>query len=232
MKIWKNWLFREAVSILFKLHPVLLMSLGLLDSNETFLVLVLSYFMMAVFSQLKATYTFGYYCIAIEFPKHPSIAAKTLQAFFYLIGWLFMLLFTSFIYLIFFGLMYDSVERQDYPATIFDGASGAILARTLLINAGYFFLVELVRFVKEIRTYSAKEHPLMTTFSFGIDLQVRNKWRTFHIVWLMVFFAFFILMCTGFAFKTAIYSFFVFDIGYLFLRRLDDRKNNRPDSYP
>jgi hypothetical protein len=218
--MWNNWWLREIVSMLFKLHPIALLLLGWLDLNETFLVLVVGYLAAGIVSLVKSSFVLGYDCFRIQFPLLPTIEKKIAEVVLYGFGWVIMLFYSSFLMLLFFSLLYDSVERQDYNSSIFDGKDGTVLARTLLINGSYFLLIEVLQFGRFVHNYSPEKHNVLTAYAFGFDFRHSSKWTTGRLVWLMVFFAFFLLMSTGFAFRVAIFSFFVFDLGLLVMERV------------
>ena len=219
----KRWWLREAVGIAFKLHPVVLLALGLLNANEAFLVLVVSYLAAGVISLLRSTFILGYDLFILRFPSLPSIVGKVSETVMYLLGWGFMLLTSGFLLLLFFANMYDTVDRQDYEHTVFGDADGAVLERTLIINASWFLLMELIQLMRYIRSYRPSEHDVINAYSFNFSLQ-KGKWTVFPLVWLFVFYPFFLFMSMGMAFRAAIFSFFVFDIGFVFLKRLAEGK--------
>lgn len=222
-QLFHNWWVREITSILFKLHPIILLAFNQLDSGETFLTLVVSYLIMALFYSVRMVHAIGYHLFIIQFPKQPRILAKSGSVFGHTIGILILLFIHLFVYLIFFGLLFDAVERPMYPDSVFDGAAGQVLIRTLLINGIWFFTIELLSFIRHVRNHTPERNNVGASIFWGVDFMEKNRWRNIRIFWLMLFFMFFILMCTGFAFHLAIGSFFVFDIGYIFFHRMQLR---------
>lgn len=222
--MFNNWWLRELTGLLFKLHPIILLALGLLDANETFLVLVVSYLAAGIVSLAKSTFVLGYDCFRVQLPLIPTVDKKIGEVVLYLLGWVLMLFFSGLLLLLFFGLLYDSVERQEYPGSIFDGKEGAVLMRTLLINGLYFLLTELLQLVRFIRHYRPEETNVWSAYLFGLNIRRWNKWAGWICAWMFVSFAFFLFMCTGGAFRLAIFSFFVFDVVLALLLRLAERK--------
>lgn len=224
----KRLWFEESLSLLMKLHPVILFLLGWLDSKESFLVLILGYLIFALRIQAQMAISFVYdYKLRVLQSINRSKFSKFGSAISYLIGFLIVLFIWLFIYLIFFGLYYDSVARQyDYGAPgPFDGESGRLLIQTLWINGIYFFCLELLHLRKIVREMTPEKHDMMRAIFLNVPLQNANKWSVFPMVWMMVFSAGFIFLVTARAFQGAILLYFIFDVGFTFLKRLEKRKN-------
>ncbi|AEA43254.1 hypothetical protein [Fluviicola taffensis] len=226
--IFNRFWFQEVVSLLMKLHPVILFLLGWLDSKESFLVLILGYLIFALRIQVEMAISFVYdYKLHILHSINRSSLSKVGSAISYLIGFLFVLCVWLFIYLIFFGLYYDSVARQytyGEPG-VFDGESGSLLIQTLWINGIYFLILEILHLRKEVKEMTPAKHDLMRAMFLNVPMQNLNKWAAFPMIWLMIFSAGFIFLCTARAFQGAIILYFIFDVGFTFLKRLEKRKN-------
>lgn len=211
-----------------KLHPVVLFLLGWLDSKESFLVLILGYLIYALRIQAAMGFSFVYdYKLYVLRALNRSVGSKIGSAVSYFIGFVFVLAVWLFIYLIFFGLYYDSVARQypyDGPGP-FDGESGRLLIQTLWINGIYFLFAEGMQLRREIRETTPQNHDIMRAIFLGVPLTNMNKWSAFPMIWLMVCSAGFIFLCAARAFQGAIIFYFIFDIGFTFLKRLEKRKN-------
>ncbi|WP_430405760.1 hypothetical protein [Fluviicola sp.] len=225
--LFNRFWFQELVSLIMKLHPVILFLLGWLDSKESFLVLILGYLIFALRIQVSMAISFIYdYQLHVLKAIGRSTGSKIGSALSYLIGFLIVLCIWLFIYLIFFGLYYDSVARQytyGGPGP-FDGESGRLLIQTLWINGIYFLILEILHLRKEVREMTPAKHDLMRAMSLNVPLQNLNKWSAFPMIWLMICSAGFIFLCTARAFHGAIMFYFIFDIGFTFLKRLEKRK--------
>lgn len=225
--IFNRFWFQEVISLLMKLHPVILFLMGWLDSKESFLVLILGYLIFALRIQVAMAISFVYdYKLHVFHSISRSSLSKVGSAISYLIGFLFVLCVWLFIYLIFFGLYYDSVARQyTYGGPgVFDGESGRLLIQTLWINGIYFVFLEILHLRKEVKEMTPAKHDLMRAMFLNVPMQNLNKWAAFPMIWLMVFSAGFIFLCTARAFQGAIILYFIFDVGFTFLKRLEKRK--------
>lgn len=226
--IFKRFWFRETVSLLMKLHPVILFLLGWLDSKESFLVLILGYLIYALRIQAAMGVSFVYdYKLRVLKAVNRTVGSKVGSAISYFIGFVFVLAVWLFIYLIFFGLYYDSVARQ-YPFEgpgPFDGESGRLLIQTLWINGIYFLIVEGMALRRTVKKLTPEKHDLMRAIFLGVPMVNMNKWSAFPMIWLMICSAGFIFLCAARAFEAAIIGYFIFDIGFTFLKRLEQRKN-------
>lgn len=226
--IFNRFWFREVISLIMKLHPVILFLLGWLDSKESFLVLILGYLIFALRIQAAMAISFVYdYKLRVLRSTDRSNVSKFGSAVSYLIGFAFVLSIWLFVYLIFFGLYYDSVARQytfGGPGP-FDGESGRLLIQTLWINGIYFLFMEAVHLRKWIRELTPEKHDMMRAIFLGVPLLTMNKWSAFPMIWLMISSAGFIFLCTARAFQAAIILYFIFDLGFTFLKRLEKRKN-------
>jgi len=218
----RNLWLTEAMTLGFQLHPVILMSMGLLQPDEAFFVLMLAYFIPGVLILVKSSFILAYDCIKVRFPKLDSVVGKFSEAMLYLLGWGIMMFIHAFLLLLFFGILYDGIRRQQYYNPAFSG-DGAALTRTLWINSAYFLIVELVSLVNYFRNYVHSDGKVLGAYFLGIKTGRTTKWNYFPLIWLVIFYVFFLFMCTGFAFKAAILSFFVFDIGFVLLRRLEEK---------
>lgn len=227
--IFKRFWFRETVSLLMKLHPVILFLLGWLDSKESFLVLILGYLIYALRIQAAMGVSFVYdYKLRVLKAVNRSVGSKVGSAISYFIGFAFVLAVWLFIYLIFFGLYYDSVARQ-YPFEgpgPFDGESGRLLIQTLWINGIYFLIVEGMALRRTVKQLTPEKHDLMRAIFLGVPMVNMNKWSAFPMIWLMICSAGFIFLCAARAFEAAIIGYFIFDIGFTFLKRLEKRKQS------
>lgn len=226
--VFNRFWFRETVSLVMKLHPVVLFLLGWLDSKESFLVLILGYLIYALRIQAAMGVSFVYdYKLHVLKAVNRSVGSKVGSAISYFIGFAFVLAVWLFVYLIFFGLYYDSVARQ-YPFEgpgPFGGESGRLLIQTLWINGLYFLFVEGMELRRTIRELTPERHDLMRAIFLGVPLVHMNKWSVFPMAWLMICSAGFIFLCAARAFQAAIIGYFIFDIGFTFLKRLEKRKN-------
>lgn len=221
----KPW-FRRSIDLLMQCHPIVLLLLGYMDAQESFLVLALSYLSHALFIQVKMGYGFWFDMTQMAFPKKLTTSAKVSSAVGYLIGFLIVLCIWLFMYLIYFALMYDAVARSrnfDGP-TIWEGASGSILIRTMLINACYFLMADAISFRAYVKNYRAEKHDLMRSIFLLVPFQQMNKWNALPLFWFLFFWALFIFLLSAMAFEVAIISFFVFDIGFILLKGLEKRK--------
>lgn len=211
-----------------KLHPVVLFLLGWLDSKESFLVLILGYLIHALRIQVAMGISFVYdYKLHVLRAVNRTIGSKIGSAISYFIGFVLVLAIWLFVYLIFFGLYYDSVARQ-YPfggPGPFDGESGRLLIQTLWINGIYFLLLEAIHVRKTVRETTPQNHDIMRAVFLGVPLLNMNKWSAFPMIWLMICSAGFIFLCAARAFEAAIIFYFIFDLGFTFLKRLEKRKN-------
>ncbi|WP_341899870.1 hypothetical protein [Fluviicola taffensis] len=225
--LFNRFWFQEVVSLIMKLHPVILFLLGWLDSKESFLVLILGYLMFALRIQAAMAISFIYdYQLRVLKAIGRSTGSKIGSALSYLIGFLIVLCIWLFIYLIFFGLYYDSVARQyafGGPGP-FDGESGRLLIQTLWINGIYFLVLEVIHLRKMVKELTPEKHDLMRAIFLNVPLQNLNKWSAFPMIWLMICSAGFIFLCTARAFHGAIILYFIFDIGFTFLKRVEKRK--------
>jgi hypothetical protein len=226
--LFKRFWFRETVSLIMKLHPVVLFLLGWLDSKESFLVLVLGYLIYALRIQAAMGVSFVYdYKLHVLNAVNRSVGSKVGSAISYFIGFAFVLAVWLFIYLIFFGLYYDSVARQ-YPFEgpgPFDGESGRLLIQTLWINGIYFLFAEGMALRRTVKQLTPEKHDLMRAIFLGVPMVNMNKWSAFPMIWLMICSAGFIFLCAARAFEAAIIGYFIFDIGFTFLKRLEIRRN-------
>lgn len=228
LPFYKQFWFEETVSLLFKLHPIILFALGWMDAKESFLVLVLGYLLFALRIQawMGFVFVFDYKYFVWRNPAR-SIASRLFSAVGYLLGFVIVLFIWLFVYLIFFGLYYEAVAKQ-YPFEgpgPFDGASGQLLIQTLWINGIYFFVLEVIHVVKRIKEYRIENHDMMKAIFLDVPMQRLNKWSALPIAWLMLFSFTFIFMLTGRAFALAMLLYFIFDVGFTFLKRLEKRKN-------
>lgn len=225
---YKKFWFEELISIGMKLHPIILFALGYLDAKESFLVLVLGYLIYALRIQawMAISFIVDYkHRVWLSVSRTPW--SKFSSACSYVIGFLVVLCIWLFIYLIFFGLYYDAVARQynfDGPGP-FDGPSGRILVRTLWINGIYFVVLEVLHLRKMYRDLTPEKVDIMRVIFLNVPMQTMNKWSAFPMIWLMLFSFLFIFLCTGRAFQAAIILYFIYDIGFTFLKRLELRKN-------
>lgn len=221
----KPW-FKRSIDLLMQCHPIVLLLLGYMDAQESFLVLALSYLSHALFIQVKMGYGFWYDMTQISFPKKPTTSAKVSSALGYLIGFVIVLFIWLFIYLIYFALMYDAVTRsRDFDGpTIWEGANGSILIRTMLINAGYFIVADALSFRMFVKNYRIEKHDLMRSIFLNVPFHQLNKWNGFPLFWFLFFWAMFIFLLSARAFEVAIISFFVFDIGFILLKGLEKRR--------
>lgn len=227
--MFNRFWFQEVVSLIMKLHPVILFLLGWLDSKESFLVLILGYLIFALRIQIAMGISFVYdYNLHVLQAIGRSTLSKFGSALSYIIGFAIVLAIWLFIYLIFFGMYYDSVVRQyayGGPGP-FDGESGRLLVQTLWINGIYFLILEGIHLRKLVKELTPQKHDLMRAIFLNVPLQNGNKWSVFPMVWLMICSAGFIFLCTARAFQGAIILYFIFDVGFTFLKRLEKRKNN------
>ncbi len=228
LPFYKQFWFEETVSLLFKLHPIILFAIGWMDAKESFLVLVLGYLLFALRIQAWMAFVFGFdYKHFVWLKTERSLVSKLFSAFGYLIGFVIVLFIWLFVYLIFFGLYYEAVAKQ-YPFEgpgPFDGPSGEILIQTLWINGVYFLFVEILHVRKCIQHYRMENHDMMKAIFLDVPMQRLNKWSAFPLFWLLLFSFAFIFLLTGHAFGLAIILYFVFDLGFTFLKRLEKRKN-------
>ena len=226
--LFNRFWFREVVSFLVKLHPVILFLLGWLDSKESFLVLILGYLIYALHIQVAMGISFAYdYKLHVLWAVNRTVGSKIGSAISYFIGFTIVLAIWLFVYLIFFGLYYDSVARQ-YPfggPGPFDGESGRLLIKTHWINRIKFVLQAVIYFGKNVKELTPEKQDIMRSIFLGVPLLNMNKWSAFPMIWIMVFSAGFIFLCTARAFQGAIILYFIFDIGFTFLKRLEKRKN-------
>lgn len=229
--LFRRFWFRELVSLIMKLHPVILFLLGWLDSKESFLVLVLGYLIYALRIQAEMGVSFVYdYRQRVLNAVNRSVGSKVGSAVSYFLGFVFVLAVWLFIYLVFFGLYYDSVARQyayGGPGP-FDGESGRLLIRTLWINGIYFLIVEGMALRRTVKQLTPEKHDLMRAILLGVPMVNMNKWSAFPMIWLMICSAGFIFLCAARAFEAAIIGYFIFDMGFTFLKRLE-RKRNYPE---
>lgn len=223
---YKKARFRQIMAIAMQCHPIVLLLLGYMDAQESFLVLALSYLSHALFIQVKMGYGFWFDMTQMAFPKKPTTSAKVSSAIGYLIGFVIVLFIWLFIYLIYFTLMYDAVTRsRDFDGpTIWEGASGSILIRTMEINACYFIVAEALSFRSYVKNYRIEKHDLMRSIFLNVPFHQLNKWNGFPLFWFLFFWAMFIFLLSARAFEVAIISFFVFDIGFTLLKALEKRK--------
>ena len=226
--LFNRFWFQEVVSLIMKLHPVILFLLGWLDSKESFLVLILGYLIYALRIQVIMGISFVYdYKLHVLGAVNRTMGSKIGSAISYFIGFAIVLAIWLFVYLIFFGLYYDSVARQ-YPfggPGPFDGESGRLLIQTLWINGIYFLLLEAIHVRKAVREMTPQNHDIMRAIFLGVPLLNMNLWSAFPMIWVMICSAGFIFLCTARAFQEAIIFYFIFDIGFTFLKRLEKRKN-------
>jgi len=209
-------------------HPIALYLLGYLDAKESFLVLGVSYLIYALFIQVKMGYAFVFDLIHLQFPKKKNPFEKTSSAIGYFIGFVVILLIWLFLYLIYFALMYDAIARginYDEP-TIWEGASGKLLIRTLIINGIFFLISDAIDFWRYVKAYKLENHDMMRSLFLNLPLQTANKWTMFPIFWFLFFWAIFIFLITAMAFEMAIISFILFDLGFSYLKMLEKKKNN------
>ncbi|MGV3612766.1 MAG: hypothetical protein ACO1N0_17530 [Fluviicola sp.] len=226
--LFNRFWFRETVSLIMKLHPVILFLLGWLDSKESFLVLVLGYLIYALRIQASMGVSFVYdYKLHVLKAVNRSLGSKVGSAISYFIGFVFVLAVWLFVYLIFFGLYYDSVVRQyEYGGPgPFDGEAGRLLIQTLWINGIYFLFAEGMALRRTVKQLTPEKHDLMRAIFLGVPMVKMNKWSAFPMIWLMIFSAGFIFLVAGRAFQAAIILYFIFDIGFTFLKRLEKRKS-------
>ena len=225
--LFNRFWFREVVSLIMKLHPVILFLLGWLDSKESFLVLILGYLLFALRIQVEMAISFIYdYKLVVLQAINRSKLSKFSSAISYLIGFAFVLCVWLFIYLIFFGIYYDSVARQytyGGPGP-FEGESGRLLIQTLWINGIYFLILEILHLRKWVKEMTPAKHDLMRAVFLKVPLLTLTRWSAFPMIWLMICSAGFIFLVSARAFQAAISFYFIFDLGFTFLKRLEKRK--------
>ena len=211
-----------------QLHPIALYLLGYLDAKESFLVLGVSYLIYALFIQVKMGYAFVFDLTRLQFPKKKNAFEKTTSALGYFVGYCIVLFIWLFLYLFFFALMYDAIARGiDYDApTIWEGSSGSLLIRTLIINGLFFLISDAIDFWKYVKAYKLEHHDMMRSIFLNLQLQTGNKWTMIPIFWFLFFWALFIFLVTAMAFEWAIVSFLFFDIGFSYLKMLEKKKND------
>lgn len=221
----KPW-FKRSIDLLMQCHPIILLLLGYMDAQESFLVLALSYLSHALFIQVKMGFAFWFDMNRIAFPKKESATAKISSATGYFIGFVLVLFIWLFLYLIYFALMYDAVTRsRDFDGpSIWEGAGGSILIRTMLINGCYFLVADAISFRVFVKNYRIENHDMMRSIFLNVPFQQMNKWNAFPLFWFLFFWALFIFLLSAMAFEVAIISFFVFDIGFILLKGLEKRK--------
>lgn len=172
-------------------------------------------------------FAFVFDLVQLQFPKKSNSFEKASSAIGYFVGFVIILLIWLFFYLIYFALMYDAIARGiDYDApTIWEGASGKVLIRTLIINGLFFIISDAIDFWKYAKAYKLENHDMMRSIFLNLQLQTGNKWTMFPIFWFLFFWAIFIFLIIGMAFEMAIISFILFDVGFMYLKALEKRKN-------
>ena len=107
-----------------------------------------------------------------------------------------MLFIWLFLYLFFFALMYDAIARGiDYDApTIWEGSSGSLLIRTLIINGLFFLISDAIDFWKYVKAYKLEHHDMMRSIFLNLQLQTGNKWTMIPIFWFLLFLCILILL--------------------------------------
>jgi hypothetical protein len=225
----KFW-FEELIAWLFKLYPVLLFFLGWINANESFLVLIVSYLAFAIRLQCWMAFNFfKEYKERVWLPYPNRIAYKISGAFEYILGFFLVFSIWMFLYLIFFGLFYDAVDRQNYgiETGLFYGEKGDALRHILLINGFYYTIREFFLLRKQIIQARHKSANLIQSMLLNINIEHFDKWSTFPLIWFMLSMFIFIFLCTARAFQTAIVFYFFFDLVFTFLKRLEARKQNQ-----
>lgn len=229
-KFYKQFWFEELIAWLFKLYPVLLFFLGWINANESFLVLIVSYLAFAIRLQFWMAFNFiKEYKERVWTPNADQIARKISGAFEYIFGFFLVFTIWMFLYLIFFGLFYDAVDRQNYgiETGLFYGKKGDTLRHVLLINGFYYTTREFFLLRKQIIQSRNKSANLIQSMLLNINIQHFDKWSTFPLVWFMLSMFLFIFLCTARAFQAAILFYFFFDLVFTFLKRLEARKHNQ-----
>ena len=242
----KIWWLRESAGILFKLYPVVFMALGWFNTAETFLVLVISYQMMAYMSMGRSTFIVWYDFVKVRFPKLSS-GERVEKIVVYGVSWFLSTMFLWWLFRFVFGMLEAPVYRQEFEhvmtyghmmdADTFNryfylGRHSAVLERTLWINGCWFFIMEAIQLVRLIKNYSLKDHRYGNSLYWGMNQYATRKQKKLKVAWIALFAGFYIWMLIAGENGYAIVSFFVFDIGFLLLNRRSSIPKAKPEPEP
>ena len=242
METGRKWWLRETTGILFKLYPLVFMAMGWLNTAETFLVLVVSYQVMAYMSLTRSTFIIGYEFVKVRFPKVAPYDKVEVFVLYWL-SWFISMMLMYGLFSFAFGMLSAPVYREEASRALnyghmmdddtfnryfYLGRHSALLERTLWINTCWFFIVEAVQLGRMIRNYSPDIHRYTQSLYWGIHPFASRKQKNRKISWIVLFTLFFGWMVTIGKDGYAVASFFVFDIGFLLL----SSRSEMPDAEP
>lgn len=202
--------FKIIIRLIFLVYPAVLYFLGYLDTDESFLLILVSQlaFSLRLFIWVPIA-------ISMNYVKNRTLARIKINGFSYFLGGILVVFMMLFVNLIYFGILYSCFESNVDPLgesiSVFDGHNNELLIKSLTINFIFFLFLEILELIRQIRSFDQKLIILTDVFIFNYPFSTLTLKKSWAMIWFLFGFAIVLFLCTARQFEYAIYFFIGFD---------------------